>query len=202
MSVRAIIPQKSLGAAKSRLADALRAPLRATLSLALLRHVWISLRSVPRISSVTIMTPDRDVCAKAALWGGHAVFDRAPDLNAALTDLLTRTRPVVGESHATLIIAADLPWLTAADISAFLAAAAPSTLVLAPSKDGMGTNALLIPAGMPFQTAYGDGSRAAHAAEARRLALRLREVNRPGLAFDLDTPADLSSLRGTHRALP
>jgi 2-phospho-L-lactate/phosphoenolpyruvate guanylyltransferase len=199
MNVRAIVPQKTLGAAKSRLTDVLGAPLRVSLSLALLRHVWTTLRSVPRVESVTIMTPDREVCAKAGSWGGDAVFDRAPDLNTALTDLIARTNSAAGGARGTLIVAADLPWLAAPDVSAFLAAGTPSTLVLAPSKDGMGTNALLIPAGVSFRTAYGDGSRAAHAAGARQIGLRLREVYRSGLAFDIDTPADLASLRWTYR---
>ncbi|HKV70030.1 MAG TPA: hypothetical protein VJN62_02225, partial [Gemmatimonadales bacterium] len=67
---------------------------------------------------------------------------------------------------------------------------------LAPSRDESGTNALLLPPGVVIHPAYGLGSRRAHRSIARRLGLRVVEVHRPGLAFDLDTPADLAALRG------
>jgi 2-phospho-L-lactate/phosphoenolpyruvate guanylyltransferase len=188
MRVRAIVPQKTLREAKSRLDSVLSPPARVELSLRLLAHVVTVLRAVPQVESLVIMTPDPEVCASAACWGVPAVRDPAPDFNAALALTMAEGGPARG----VLVLAADLPFLEAADVVAMVRPASPGVLALAPSKDGGGTNALLIPPGVRFQPAYGSGSRAAHRALARARGLETVEVARPGLAFDLDIPADIA----------
>ncbi|TMI87674.1 MAG: 2-phospho-L-lactate guanylyltransferase [Bacillati bacterium ANGP1] len=189
--VRAIVPQKPLPDAKSRLAGALSGPARATLSLALLRTVCATLRAVPDIEDTIIMTPDVAVQAQAAAWGARAILDPYPELNAALAEAFLR---LAGGSHGILVVAADLPFLRPADIIALLRAGRARSLALAPSKDG-GTNAMLVPPGITFRPAYGPGSLAAHRRRSRALGLGIVEVRRPGLTFDVDTEADLVSVR-------
>jgi len=190
--VRAIVPQKPLQDAKSRLASALSAPARAALSLALVRTVCATLRAVPGVEDITIMTPDLNVQAQAAAWGVRAILDPHPELNAALAEAFLR---LAGRSHGILVVAADLPFLRPADVIALLAAGRARSLALAPSKDG-GTNAMLVPPGVTsFRPAYGTGSLAAHRRRSRALGLETVEVRRPGLAFDVDTEADLLSVR-------
>jgi 2-phospho-L-lactate/phosphoenolpyruvate guanylyltransferase len=105
-------------------------------------------------------------------------------------------RTLAIHSRAILIVSADLPLLQPADAAAMLAAGEARRVVLAPSRDAAGTNALLLPPATLFRPAFGRGSRAAHRARARACGLRVVEVCRPGLAFDLDTPADLTALEG------
>jgi len=190
--VRAIVPQKPLPDAKSRLAGALSAPARAALSLSLVRTVCAALRAVPGVEDTIIMTPDPKVQARAAAWGVRAILDPHPELNAALAETFLR---LAGRSHGILVVAADLPFLRPADIIALLAAGRARSLALAPSKDG-GTNAMLVPPGVTFRPAYGIGSLAAHRRRSRALGLETVEVRRPGLAFDVDTEADLLTVRG------
>lgn len=192
MRVRAIVPQKPLPDAKSRLASVLSAPARATLSLALVRTVCATLRAVPGVEDTIIMTPDPGIQAQAAAWGVRAILDPHPELNTALAEACLR---LAGSSHGILVVAADLPFLRPADIIALLAAGRARSLALAPSKDG-GTNAMLVPPGVTFRPAYGPGSLAAHRRRSRALGLGIVEVQRPGLAFDVDTEADLLSVRG------
>jgi len=188
----AIVPQKPLALAKSRLGTVLPARTRATLSLALLRTVCTVLRATPGVEDVLVMTPDAEVQAFAAACGVKAVPDPAPVLNDALVEVW-RSLP---SQSPILVVSADLPLLQPADAAAMLAAGDARALVLAPSRDGAGTNALLLPAGTRFRPAFGRASRTAHRARARALGLRVVEVHRPGLAFDLDTPADLTALEG------
>ncbi len=220
MRISAIVPQKPLALAKSRLATVLDPVARAALSLAWLRRVSAALLAVPAVEAVMIMTPDPLVRSHASRWGVASCADLGPDLNTALDAAIgslaatsargrnhgpaPRRRPARGradrsapparsEDHGRgiLVIAADLPWILASDIIALALAAGPDTLVLAPSRDGTGTNALLVPPGVHVRPAYGAGSRAAHRREARRLGLRVAEVVRPGLGFDVDRPEDL-----------
>lgn len=192
MRARAIVPQKALSHAKSRLISALAPAARAELTLALLHNVCFALRAVREIEDLAVMTPDPIVAAHAAAWGLRALIDPGPGLNAALE----RMMQTAGRSHAVLIVAGDLALLRPADVAALLEAGASGRLVLAPSKEGTGTNAVVVPQGMTFHPAYGGASLAAHRAGARSLGYDVIEVRRPGLAFDVDNEADLRALDG------
>jgi len=192
VSIGAIVLQKPLALAKSRLRQVLSARARASLSLALLERVCTALRAGIGIETVVVMTPDPVVAAFAAARGVRAVPDPAPALNAALAEAF---RPLSRCSRGILVISADLPLVQAADIAAIVAAADPRALVVAPSKDTTGTNALLLPSTGAFRPAFGQASLAAHRHRAQAVGLRVVLLRRPGLAFDLDTPADLAALR-------
>lgn len=189
MKVTAIVPHKALANAKSRLDPVVGAPFRLSLTLRWLHHVCTTLRAVPNVESFLVMSPDPALRAEVSSWGVRAIPDPQPDLNAALAQIVAH-----GLAHALLIVAADLPCLEPAEIEALIRSGSPRVLALAPSKEGTGTNALLVPRGVPFRPAYGGGSRAAHWREARRRGLGVVEVARPGLAFDVDTPADVAAL--------
>ncbi|HEV2282072.1 MAG TPA: 2-phospho-L-lactate guanylyltransferase [bacterium] len=191
MRARAVVPQKALSGAKSRLEGVLSAAGRAALSLALLRHVCAALRAVPGVESVVVMTPDYTARAAAAAWGVGSVIDPRPGLNASLGQVVRDG----AREYALLVVAADLPLLTPDDVVALLAPARRGRLVLAPSKEGTGTNAVVVPPGTAFQPAYGTASLAAHRRGARALGLDVVEVRRPGLAFDVDTEADFLAVR-------
>ncbi|MHB8733341.1 MAG: 2-phospho-L-lactate guanylyltransferase [bacterium] len=191
MRARALVPQKALSGAKSRLEGVLSAAERVALSLALLRNVCAALRATPNVEGIVVMTPDPVVRAQAAAWGMSVLVDPRPGLNAALGQVV---RDGAGDA-ALLVVAADLPLLKPDDVVALLGAASPGRLVLAPSKEGTGTNAVAIPSGTAFQPAYGAGSLIAHRRGARALGLDVVEVRRPGLAFDVDTEADLFAVR-------
>lgn len=191
MSACAIVPQKPLRAAKSRLGGVLRPGTRNALSLTMLRTVCAAVRAAPGVEDVVIMTPDPDVRAFAAAAGIRSVPDPCAEFNEALAGVI---RALPASWREILIIAADLPLLRPADVAALLAAGTAGTAVLAPAKDRTGTNALLIPPGATVRPSFGPASLARHRGGIRGLGLRLAEVDRPGLAFDLDTPADLLSL--------
>ena len=126
-------------------------------------------------------------CARAL--GAAALAQRGRGLNRALAQARAAAR---GDGVETLLVlASDLPFLAEADIDALVAASAePGALAVAPDRARRGTNALALPAAADFRFRFGADSAAAHTAEARRLALRPALVDRPGLAFDVDTPAD------------
>jgi 2-phospho-L-lactate/phosphoenolpyruvate guanylyltransferase len=191
VNVWAVVPQKSLATAKGRLSDVLSRAARAQLSLRLLQSVCRALGAVDSVKSVTVMTPDPNVQRHAVCWGVRATVDQRPDLNAALAALLAR---LAGPDHGLLVVAADLPLLRPTDVAALIACGAPQNVVLAASKDGTGTNALLLPPGVAMPPAYGPGSLFAHRQRARHLGLGIVEIRRPGLGFDVDTPGDLTGL--------
>ncbi|HEX4836773.1 MAG TPA: 2-phospho-L-lactate guanylyltransferase [bacterium] len=190
MKARVIVPQKPLALAKGRLAAVLDPRTRATLSLTLLRGVCVTLRAAADVEGLVVMTLDPDIRARVAAWGVRTITDPAPGLNHALAEALVSFST---RSHGLLVLAGDLPFLRPADIAALLSARTPRGIGLAPSKDGAGTNALLLPPGILLRPAFGRGSLVAHRRQALALGLTVTEIARPGLAFDLDTPADFAA---------
>ena len=62
---------------------------------------------------------------------------------------------------------------------------------LVPDRYGNGTNVMALPTDAGFQFSYGPGSFARHRAEAQRLGLPTRILDRPDLAWDVDEPGDV-----------
>ncbi|MEO7248291.1 MAG: 2-phospho-L-lactate guanylyltransferase, partial [Novosphingobium sp.] len=118
-----------------------------------------------------------------------------PEPEGGLNAAVSSARETVAARGATRIVtlAGDLPQVTAADVGA-LATLLPGVIGIAPDRHGTGTNALSLPLpeALNFIYAYGPGSCVKHKAEAARLGLTLREINSPGLARDIDEPADLA----------
>ena len=91
------------------------------------------------------------------------------------------------------VLHGDLPNLSPDDVTALLDAIPPDAgVAIAPDRAGSGTNglAMMPPDAIPF--AFGPGSFELHRAGAVAAGLPLAVVERPSLAFDLDTPADLA----------
>lgn len=181
MPVVAIIPVKSLRSAKGRLADVLDTERRRRLSVALAGHVAAAAESAGTLP--LIVTSDPEVTE----WATKTGFPTLPDPGVGL-DAAARS----GVEWASLarsdwlVLHSDLPLLTAADVRAVAEPLIAGTPTLAPSTDG-GTSA--IGSDQEFEFAYGASSFHRHLA---RLP-DAKVVVRPGLALDLDSPADLGT---------
>ena len=178
--VLAAIPIKPFGVAKARLATVLDRRSRSRLGKAIAANTATTAAEAGAI--VAIVTGDEDV----ARWSksiGYQVIDEGSTglgLNGAAR---AATRVAAARGLRWAIIHADLPLVTAPDLSAVFHA---GTNAIAPSYDG-GTNVL---AGIDpdFKFAYGPASFHHHLAVAPDLPV----ISRPALAFDLDTPTDLT----------
>jgi 2-phospho-L-lactate guanylyltransferase len=195
MSLWVLVPVKPLDQAKSRLAGALAPAERASLVQSLLERTVGILRQVPAIAEILIVTGDPAVAGWASQAGNRVLRTGCePDLNR---ELASATR-LVQEQHAegVLILHADLPRVTAADVQAMAArAAAAPIVILAPDRHRRGTNALLCaPPGL-IEYRFGPDSFALHCAQAQAAGAALEICNAPGLALDLDLPEDLELLR-------
>lgn len=169
----ALVPLKSLDDAKSRLGEVLDAAERHDLALRMLTRVVHACQSSGL--DVAIVSSDPMAYVAARELGATVVDDGGEDL----TGSVRRGLEAYADADAALVIAADLPYVSAEDITALLAAADP--VAVAPSPDGR-TNAVAARPPSAFTPSYGPGSAARHGG---------RTVVREGLARDLDTPADL-----------
>jgi len=193
-AVGGVIPVKPLGAALGRLGEALGAGERRVLQAAMLADLLRALAAVAAVERTLVVTADPDAAALAWAGGAEALPDHDPPrgMNAAVR---LGTRALVGAgAGAALILVADLPLARAADLDALLDAAPLGRgVALAPSRDGTGTNALLVRPPEALAPRLGPGSLARHLAGASRRALPVAALERPGLALDVDTPEDLAA---------
>jgi 2-phospho-L-lactate guanylyltransferase len=190
MSIWAVIPAKPANEGKSRLAGVLSLEQRIRLNEHLFRRTLAIVCHVFTPGHVMVVSRDSSLLGIAAALGAHAITEHGFELNQALRQAADFPRL----TGALLAISADLPRLEHEDVQALLAA--PDRVTIAPDRLGQGTNAMLTnPAGcIPFR--FGENSFALHCAAATALGVAPQIVNRPGLAFDLDTPEDLRACPG------
>jgi len=192
----AVLPVKPLAEGKSRLA--LPAVKRIACNRFFFRHALDTLSRSPGAERVVVVSRDPEVLEASRQAGAHALPEKAGgDLNDALTaGAILAARQGAG---AVLTIAADLPGLAADDIAHLVSARTDAgAIVIAPDVAGSGTNALLMPPlAIPYR--YGPSSFWAHLEAASAGGHAFTVVRRPGLAEDVDWPADLARAlaRGT-----
>lgn len=192
----AIVPAKTLEQAKTRLASILSPEERRELCLAMLRDVLSALRSAEHLAGITVVTADATIAETARTLGAEVVAEQTTGQNAALEAGMAYCRER-GASEV-LIVSADLPLLCPATVEQLLAQAHQSEqnhlVLLAPSRDGTGTNAMLQrpPGVIPFL--FGINSLQQHQQAAAERGVQVDLVQVDGLAFDVDLPADLIDL--------
>jgi 2-phospho-L-lactate/phosphoenolpyruvate guanylyltransferase len=186
-----LVPLRSPGRGKTRLAPVLSPLERASLAGAMLADVAAALAAAD-CDEVVVVAGGPAAAAAAAALGLEVLVDPpdVPGLDGALRAAALRIGPV----PELLVVAADLPALTAPDVEAIRARDA--AVVVAPTRDG-GTGVLLRRPGDAIATRYGPGSAARHLALARRGGLTTATVHRTGTATDVDVGADLAALRAT-----
>lgn len=184
-----LLPLRSPGHGKTRLATALDEDDRAALVTAMFTDVVAAVRAAD-LEPVVLASGPAAVAASVAL--GCAVLPDAPGagLNAAIAAATADGRA----DEPVLVLQADLPMLQVDDVLAVRGS--EGDVVLVPTDDG-GTAALLRRPGSCMGTDFGRASAAGHRQLAIGAGLALTELHRPGMATDLDTPADLLSLDPT-----
>lgn len=182
----ALIPLNDLSRAKGRLAELLAPVQRLQLAVATFTHICIEAQSAG-FEVVVLAARAKDV----HLFKDMRVLLERPQLsglNAQLEEALS-----VLDADQVLILHADVPLASAAELRR-LADAAPSapSVTLVRSLDG-GTNAMLLKPPRAFPLHYGPGSFARHVAAARDARLNVVAFQSAELALDLDTPSDIEA---------
>ena len=182
------IPVKPFPAAKRRLAAVLDDTGRARLGQALAER---TVATVTESGAVPlILSADDRVTEWAQDIGVDVLLDEGSSLDEAARAAVVEARDRKG---AWAILHADLPLLTARDLTAALEMLSGGGAVIAPSSDG-GTS--LVGSSLEtFSFSYGPGSFHRHLAALGRR--RPTVVVSRGLCLDLDTPEDLTAAIGT-----
>ena len=188
MSRWALVALKPASGRKSRLAGGLSGTERDLLARTMLEDVLAALDASRAIDQVAVVTAAADGIDPQVLV--------LPDPGTGLNDALSMAVAALQQRGATelLVMHADLPFVTAADIDQFVAAGDERALVIAPDRRGTGTNALFFHLPTPLRFQFGALSCDRHVADAALHELDARKVELPGLALDIDEPDDVVEL--------
>ncbi len=202
-----LIPVKALAWGKSRLSPFLSDAARHAVARAMLTDVLASTLRATAVDRVAVVSSDASLLALARCFGAFAVDEGYPrGLNGAAgvgTEFCLQHN-----ASAVLVLLADLPLVTAADVDLLFhhLTGGPEVIVV-PCKEGQGTNAVLRSPPTVLPTCFGGPSLAAHQGEAARQGVCCRVLEVPRIAFDLDSVADLQRFAArktdtyTYRAL-
>ena len=188
-----LVPIKNLHNAKQRLSPVLNAEERRSLAEAMVHDVLHTLGAWPDRPPVVLVTNDP---LARELAEEHS-FDIIQDKNnRGETDAISMaTVMCLGwGAQSTLVIPADIPLVTVAELQQILEAAPERGSVIVPSADGRGSNAVYRRPGGLFPLRFGDDSFLPHRSAAKATGYPCVELRLPGIALDVDTPADLKQL--------
>ncbi len=186
-----LVPMKPMATAKSRLAPLVMDSHRQAVALLMLHRVLAAVGGSVGAEACQVVGGDAVVQQVAAHHGVRWRPEPGHDLNSSLW--LAMQTAYQNNAQATLFLPADLPEATPMDVRAVVAASRGLTIpVGVRARNDGGTNALLMPTAYALPPALGEASYARHAAEVQACGVELHEAGAPGLAFDVDTPADLT----------
>jgi len=185
----ALIAIKDRARCKKRLCEALDERARRDLVQSMLMHVLDATRNAHTVQQVIVVSPERDA---------------VPADIPVLTDAGVGLNDAFGVAHQTvqamnyrelLLLPADLPLLTSAEVDHLVRASRRGGFAIAPDSADRGTNALCLDAASPFNFQFGSDSKRLHLLEASRQRLGAQVLRLSGFAFDTDTPEDVRALR-------
>jgi len=194
----ALLPVKSPHNAKKRLTGFLSADQREKLARILYRQTLGALRQAEGIDRVIVVTNDSGV-AEHARSSGTLVFEENEQVSHSVSADAACLRAIKLGATTVLLVPIDVPLVTPADFSRLAAAARPG-VVLVPSADGTGTNAMARTPPDVIESRFGPGSCRAHLDQARLKNVPADILRLPGLMFDIDTPKDVAELLATSHA--
>ena len=189
-----LLPVKDLRNAKKRLAGVLTREERFGLAQAMLADTIRIIRRVRNAEKIFVVTNYQPVLDAAQKNGWEILREDRQISESHAVDFASRVceeRGVTGLLRVPL----DVPLAQAGDLDELLTieCGIPG-LVIVPSRDGTGTNAILRTPPALFPSHFGEGSLAKHVSEANRAGAKVFIRRNPRLEMDIDDESDLRAL--------
>jgi 2-phospho-L-lactate guanylyltransferase len=189
-----LLPIKDLTNAKKRLIGVLTPEQRFGLAAAMLTDTFRAVQGVRRADKIFVVTNYQPAMDLARENGWEILPEERQISESDSVDAASRICEDRGVS-ALLRVPLDVPLVQACDIDDLLAVECEEpALVIVPSRDGMGTNAILRMPPTLFPSHFGMGSFAKHVGEAERIGARVIFRRNERLEMDVDDEADLRAL--------
>jgi len=189
-----LLPVKDLKNAKKRLMSVLSPEERFELAAAMLQDTIRAVQGVKCADKIFVVTNYEPAMRVAEENGWEILSEEHQISESDSVDAASRLCALRGVT-GLLRIPLDVPLVQASDIDDLLAVECEEpALVIVPSRDGTGTNAILRMPPALFPSHFGMGSFAKHVGEAERLGAHVIFRRSPRLEMDVDDEADLRAL--------
>jgi len=143
---------------------------------------------------LVVVTEDPAGRAAAEAQGALVVADPDAGMNGAVSAGIAAVGARGGQ--IALVLPGDVPLVAAADLHALIARGCePISVVVGLDRAGLGTNGLLLRPPTAIEPDFGGASAARHLERGAAAGAWTESVQLPALAEDVDTPADLASIR-------
>lgn len=185
-----LIPVKNLEDAKQRLSPLLNAEQRREIARAMLEDVVETVSQCRHLAPAALVTGDHYAIALAGEFGLEVIEDEVNPGESGAIDMATRACEARGIT-TTLVLPADIPLIRAEEVEAIFAAAPDEGVVLAPSWDRRGSNAVLRRPASLIPLRFGNDSFEPHLEAATTTGKPCVVLTLPGISLDVDTPEDL-----------
>jgi 2-phospho-L-lactate guanylyltransferase len=189
-----LLPVKDLNNAKKRLMGVLTPEERFALAEAMLVDTIRAVRGVALAEKIFVVTNYEPAMRVAQESGWEILREDQQISESHSVDAASRICEDRGVT-ALLRVPLDVPLVQSSDIDELLAVQCEEpALVIVPSRDGLGTNAILRMPPALFPSHFGEGSYAKHVGEAERVGARVILRRNTRLEMDVDDEADLRAL--------
>lgn len=189
-----LIPVKEFHRSKKRLAEHFSEDARAALVEAMCEDFFRVVAKVRGADRVFVVSAERRALDLACNRGWKVIVESGQVSESHSVDAASRKCRALGVT-SLLRLPIDIPLAEPADIESILREAdGQPSIVIAPSRDGTGTNALLRSPPDLFPSHFGPGSFALHLSEAERCGAQVKVLHNPRIALDVDELDDLRAL--------
>ena len=188
-AVFAVIPVKKLDNAKSRLSPFLTAAERREFCLNMLEDVLNTVNSTKHINQTVVISNDLEVLRTTEKLDIAYLKEKKNGLNQAVSQAIDWCGK--REISSILVLPIDIPLVKPVDLERMLALREKASMVISPSRNREGTNALLLTPPNVIPTSYGLQSFHRHLAEASNREVSFSRYDSKRMALDIDTVEDL-----------
>lgn len=189
-----LLPIKDLRCAKQRLAGVLSAQERCELAQTMLADTVRAIQSTRRAGRVFIVSSYEPAFEIAAENRWEIIREEVQVSESASVDFASRVCAERGVTRL-LRLPLDIPLVQSEDIDEILATEVPSPgVLLVPSRDGTGTNAILRAPPTLFPSHFGPDSLSKHRHEAEMAGAQIIIRHNDRLEMDVDDDSDLRAL--------
>jgi 2-phospho-L-lactate guanylyltransferase len=188
------LPVKSPARAKERLRHYLTQEQRVHLARAMFEDVLVEALKVRGLDRLVVVSNDANVLIVAAAAGAMVLIEQDQQNHSVSADWAAKECMKRG-AQTVMLIPIDVPLATAAEMESLLEEAwklPRRHMVIVPSHDGTGTNAMVLTPPNVIQSRFGPGSFAEHVARAKAAGAAVAVMRPEGLLRDLDEPSDLT----------
>lgn len=186
-----IVPVKNFSAANERLCEVMSPSERAGLARVMLEDVLSNVAQCESADGIFLVTAEPAAMEMGRGFGMEIIAEREQRSESSSVDLAMKKCFEAGVESA-LVIPGDIPTAQAWEFDAVLKKDdGQKRVVIVPSHDGTGTNALFMRPPGALSPRFGENSFPRHRKMALRLGLEFSSFTLGGIGLDIDAPEDL-----------